>query len=155
MSSCRPRARRTRCLRKTNQSCARLRRKGWEVRRCQRMEDSTLCYARPGDAPPLYYAIQPKEASASRHALTLAPLAWLRSTRSTIAQHPGKPERRSLVLHWRVSKVFSALLDAGSKVYSKSRRLLKKEAMVFQLTVENSPIAHANSTTSVQNSSVQ
>ena len=141
-------ARRTRCLRKTNQSCVRLHRKCWEVRRCQRMEDSSLCNARPGASTPLYTMIQLHEDNSLRQALTLAPLAWLRSTRSTIAQHPGKPERRSLVLHWRVSKVFSALLDAGSEVYSKSRRLLKKEAMVFQLTVENSPIAHANSTTS-------
>ena len=75
--------------------------------------------------------IQSCEDNSPRQALTLAPLAWLRSTRSTIAQHPGKPERRSLVLHWRVLTGFSALLDAGSEVYSKSRRLLKKEAMVF------------------------
>ena len=81
--------------------------------------------------------IKLKEDNSLRQALTLAPLAWLRSTRSTIAQHPGKPERRSLVLHWRVLTVFSALLDAGSEVNRKSRRLLKKEAMVFQLTVEN------------------
>ena len=131
MSSCRPRARRTRCLRKTNQSCARLRRKGWEVRRGQRMEDSSLCNARTGASTVEDSKIQSQEDNSPRHALTLAPLAWLRSTRSTIAQHPGKPERRSLVLHWRVLTVSSALLDAGSEIYSKIRRLLKKEAMVF------------------------
>ena len=61
----------------------------------------------------------------------LAPLAWLRRTPSTIAQRPRKPERRSLVLHWRVLTILSARLGAGSEADSKNRRLLEKEVMVF------------------------
>ena len=148
-------ARRTRCLRKTNQSCVRLHRKGWEVRRCQRTDDSLLCSARPGASRVEDTMIQSKEDNSPRQALTLAPLAWLRSTRSTIA------ESQNDVL-WFCTGAFRGSFQRCWTLGAKSTArvvvcssLLKKEAMVFQLTVENSPIAHANSTTSVQNSTVQ
>ena len=62
----------------------------------ERMEDSSLCSARPGDACPLYYEIQSKEASASRHALTFAPLACLRSTRTTTLQQVDREIERKV-----------------------------------------------------------
>ena len=63
------------------------------------MEDSSLCCARPGDAVPLYSEILSEEASASRHALTFAPLACHRSTQTTTVQQPDFGIRRSLVLN--------------------------------------------------------
>jgi hypothetical protein len=56
----------------------------------ERMEDSSLCSARPGSPCVEDYTIQSKEASASRHALTFAPLACLRSTRRTTLQQADR-----------------------------------------------------------------
>ena len=63
------------------------------VRTCdadERMEDSSLCCVRPGATGCIHYEIHLQEASASRHALTFAPLACLRSTRRTTLQQPDR-----------------------------------------------------------------
>ena len=54
------------------------------------MDDSSLCSARPGTPAVEDSEIHLKEASASRHALTFAPLACLRSTRRTTLQQPDR-----------------------------------------------------------------
>ena len=62
----------------------------------ERMDDSSLCSARPGDACLEDSTIHLQEASASRHALTFAPLACLRSTRTTTPQQADREIERKV-----------------------------------------------------------